>query len=439
MGIRSIVAAIVALLKPHRETAMARTVHKLDDVFVAGGQPSLTYVQRTDVDVEPILAKAIATPNQLVSLSGPTKCGKTVLCRHVLRDREFIWIEGGQVANAEVLWNKVAYKLNKPREVTKTASTDSSGTIGAEALLKAEAAHSRSSGTERRFELDPMHTAIDHLVTNKVTLVVDDFHYLPQEARQAFLQNVKGAIFEGLKIVLLAVAHRGQDPIKTQIELVGRFANIAVPPWTPNDLRAIPEIGFGLLNVSCPEELLRRLADEAQQSPFLMQTFCREICSDLNVQETRLAPLGVPHDYPLAALFERIAKHSGQPTYEKLVAGPQARKQRKARPLHSGDAADVYEATLRAVAATGPASPLAFETLRTSLNKLVKEKVPATHEVTSALKNLAKISKQMGVDQGIDWDDDSRTLTIADPYLRFYLQWMVRRERDEAPALRLEP
>lgn len=178
---------------------MARTVHKLDDVFVAGGQPSLTYVQRTDVDVEPILAKAIATPNQLVSLSGPTKCGKTVLCRHVLRDREFIWIEGGQVANAEVLWNKVAYKLNKPREVTKTASTDSSGTIGAEALLKAEAAHSRSSGTERRFELDPMHTAIDHLVTNKVTLVVDDFHYLPQEARQAFLQNVKGAIFEGLK------------------------------------------------------------------------------------------------------------------------------------------------------------------------------------------------------------------------------------------------
>ena len=65
-----------------------------DGVFVAGGQPTITYVPRSELHIERGLARAVAAPNQIVSLSGPTKCGKTVLCRRVLgQDREYVWVE----------------------------------------------------------------------------------------------------------------------------------------------------------------------------------------------------------------------------------------------------------------------------------------------------------------------------------------------------------
>ena len=101
-----------------------------DTVFIAGGQPSITYVDRKQLDMERHLARAIASPNQIVSLSGPTKSGKTVLCRHVLDDRQYIWIEGGQSRTAEAVWQKICYELNYPVEITK-AQSSKTGITGA--------------------------------------------------------------------------------------------------------------------------------------------------------------------------------------------------------------------------------------------------------------------------------------------------------------------
>src|SRR5689334_4617379 len=101
-----------------------------DNVFVAGGQPSITYVQREDLHIERKLARALATPNQIVSLSGPTKTGKTVLCRKVLGDREYLWIDGGRVTNADEFWDAVRSELRIPSE--KQASTEIQYSVGAQ-------------------------------------------------------------------------------------------------------------------------------------------------------------------------------------------------------------------------------------------------------------------------------------------------------------------
>ena len=94
---------------------MAGNIISRDTVFTAGGQPSVTYVERAELDIERQLARAIAAPNQIVSLSGPTKAGKTVLCRRVLGDRQYIWLEGGQVQTTKEIWDKICYELNYPR------------------------------------------------------------------------------------------------------------------------------------------------------------------------------------------------------------------------------------------------------------------------------------------------------------------------------------
>jgi hypothetical protein len=407
-----------------------------DTVFVAGGQPSVTYVKREQLHIERNLARALATPNQIVSLAGPTKCGKTVLCRRILGDREYVWLDGGQIGAASQLWEKACYELNYPVEITKGTGDQLVGKAQASAFF-VTAGGSRLSSTEtkRTYRIDSMSAAIRHLTERNVLLVVDDFHYLSDAARLEFLRNIKGAVFNGLKVLLLSVTHRAFDTIKSETELTGRFTAITVPEWSTEDLIKIPEKGFGALNVTCNADFITKLADEAQESPFLMQKFCWEICYDMGVYTRAEKIIKVPGDYALTELFTRIAQDSGLPIYQKLVAGPQARKERLKRPLRSGSEADVYEATLLAIAQTGPKSALSYDAIRSQLNLILADKVPQKHEVTSALKHLSRISTEhlsristeAGAEKGMDWDESKRTLHITDPYLRFYLRWQVRR------------
>jgi len=404
-----------------------------DTVFVAGGQPSVTYVEREQLHIERNLARALAAPNQIVSLAGPTKCGKTVLCRRLLGEREYVWIDGGQVGTAAQLWEKACYELNYPSEITKSVGDNIGGQAGISAyFITAGGSRLSSTETKRTYKIDSMAAAIRHLTERNVILVVDDFHYIPEGPRLDFLRNIKGAVFNGLKVLLLSVTHRAFDAIKSETELTGRFTAITVPEWKTDDLVKIPETGFSALNVSCSGELVKKLADEAQESPFLIQKFCWEICYDLGVYGRAVQIAKVPSDYPLRELYTRIAHDSGLPIYQKLVAGPQARKERLKRPLRSGADADVYEATLLAIAQSGPKSALSYDEIRGQLNLILADKVPQKHEVASALKHLSRISAETGAEKGMDWDDSKRTLHITDPYLRFYLRWQVRKSEDTA-------
>jgi hypothetical protein len=110
-------------------------IYLRDEVFVAGGQPSVTYVQREELHIERQLARAIATPNQIVSLSGPTKTGKTVLCRKVLAGREYVWIDGGEVKSDDDFWNRVRSELSLAAETNVTEGTDSTFSSGINAVV----------------------------------------------------------------------------------------------------------------------------------------------------------------------------------------------------------------------------------------------------------------------------------------------------------------
>ena len=51
------------------------------DVFTPNDFPEHTYVRREGEDLEQRLERALATPKVVVSISGPSKSGKTVLDR----------------------------------------------------------------------------------------------------------------------------------------------------------------------------------------------------------------------------------------------------------------------------------------------------------------------------------------------------------------------
>jgi len=258
-------------------------------------------------------------------------------------------------------------------------------------------------------------------------LVVDDFHYVAAEPRTELMRNVKGAVFNGLKVILLSVTHRVFDAIKSEAELTGRFTAISLPHWSAQDLAQIPAKGFNELNAICPESVIQRLCAEAQESPFLMQKFCWEICFDRGIEQRAfLAHHVIPESYDLPRMFRRLSVDAGLPIYQKLAAGPQSRKVRAKRPLRRGGVADIYQALLLALAESGPKAVISYDELRESLGNILVEQIPQKHEITSALKHLSRISREIGAGSAVDWDDDKREVNLVDPYLRFYLRWQVR-------------
>ena len=398
-----------------------------DQVFVAGGQPDVTYVDRTNAGISGDLHRAIEAPNQIVSLAGPSKSGKTVLCRHVLSEKPYVWINGGEVRSADALWPKLCSELNFPieRKVSEGSQTSISAAIKG-MIFSASGSQLETSELQRVFKIDSIEAATKHLCERKIALIIDDFHYLSDDARREFIRNIKGSVYNGLKVILLAVPHRVFDALKAEEELIGRFESVTIPEWTDGELGQIYKAGFAALNIKPTKALGKKLVAECQFSPFLMQKLCWEICYEMGVDSTLPKVKSVPSKVTLESILKRLSKDAGRVTYDALRGGPQIRKDRKKRPLKSGGEADVYEIVLRGLAETGPMPEVKYGELRESIERLVKDQVPQGNEVTSVLKHLAEISQQRGQNAGIDWDETGRIVSISDPYFRLFLRWQVR-------------
>ncbi|MEX0955213.1 MAG: hypothetical protein WDZ83_08390 [Rhizobiaceae bacterium] len=309
-----------------------------DEVFVAGGQPTVTYVDRQEAHVERNLARALATPNQIVSLAGPTKTGKTVLCKKVLGEREYVWIDGGELQSASSLWDRISAELSLPYELVHSSETGGSVDAGLNVpIISAGGSRLFSRTKSEAFKVSSMGEAIKAMLADKIVLVIDDFHYLDTAERTELIRNIKGAVFNGLKVLLLSVAHRVFDAISAETELTGRFISVTLPEWTDNELAQIPQLGFNALKIRSDETLIRSLVGECQSSPFLMQKFCWEICFDHSIERSAgIVSISLDDDYDLEGMFIRLAQDAGLPIYQKLVTGPQSRKERMKRPLKGG-------------------------------------------------------------------------------------------------------
>jgi hypothetical protein len=72
-------------------------IYRTNQIFVPGGMPTLTYVPRAEHNLEARLAEAKDNLCKLVTVTGSTKSGKTVLTNKVFPRSSSVWIDGGTV------------------------------------------------------------------------------------------------------------------------------------------------------------------------------------------------------------------------------------------------------------------------------------------------------------------------------------------------------
>ena len=95
---------------------------KYSEVFVPGGFPRHTYNPRESLSLETQLSEVRENLCKLVTVTGHTKSGKTVLTRRILSPEESVWVDGGVVANEEDLWSIILDSLEIFQDTTVGAA-----------------------------------------------------------------------------------------------------------------------------------------------------------------------------------------------------------------------------------------------------------------------------------------------------------------------------
>jgi hypothetical protein len=410
-------------------------------VFVPGGLPEYTYVRRERIGLEKQLAAAADNLCKLVTLTGPTKSGKSVVTKKVFPTGENVWLDGGSVSNDEDLWLQIVDQLDGATEVGESKARSTGGEVGggasgeaglpllakAQAEVTAKVEHSRSTEKTSARRLAPKAAALDLLRKSGRPLIIDDFHYLDREMQGSVVRALKALVHDGHPAILLAIPHRKYDAVRVEKEMTARVQQVSMPAWNDDELREIAHLGFPLLNLAVNPKIIDLFLAQALGSPHLMQEFCRQLCDENGVEERCDELTTIEFAVGADAMFERVARDTSKTIFDRLARGPRPRTDRNQRSFKDGGSGDIYVAVLLSIARLRPGmTTLEYEEIRASLRDVVDE-LPQAHEVSRVLEHMAAIQADDAASAPVlDWDKDERRLHITDPFFAFFLRWGMR-------------
>lgn len=416
-------------------TASAITV---SDVFTPNDTPTITYVGREDLQLEERLKDYLELPKMIVSVSGPSKSGKTVLIKRVVAEDLIIPVIGSGINSPEDLWARALQWMETPTTLTNTMSSGSSfsggakggGSIGipllaqGKAELQVSATSNTGNSTSSKLESGGLARVIKEVSGSDFVIFLDDFHYISEEHRAEIGRQIKVAADNGVKIIAASVPHRTDDVVRTNRELSGRVAAVDVGYWESRHLKLIATRGFASLNVDLSGEIENRLCEEAMGSPQLMQTICFCLCQALNIREP--LPTHKRVDVTAEQLSTALLQTSQFADFSKMLgslhSGPKARGQeRKVHNFSDDTNGDVYRSVLLAIRADPIAMSFTYENIIARIKSVCRDDTPAGSSVTSCLEQMHTISESVQPGHPVlSWDGDN--LDITDPYFAFFLR-----------------
>lgn len=409
-------------------------MHTVKQVYVAGGMPVLSYVDRKVSDKRQELLDAIDS-HKLITVTGNTKTGKTVLVNKMFPKDKHIWVDSGTVNNESEFWEFIHESLQLWDSIEKTTEYGGelavAGTASAQAgiiLAKATTEISGSisgnlsKGSLKGRSVNKKVSTLVELGKNNKCLIIDDFHYLDKQLQQTIVRALKGLIFNGLNVICIAIPHRKYDAIMVEREMNGRVVHIDIPVWEDYELVEIAKSGESPLRIKYREEVLTMLSTEAFGSPHLMQEFLILLLNDLGIHETQQDTYFVEKCDD--AVFTKIAEQTGNEVFRKLAIGPRARSDRKERRLKDGKVVDIYKLVLLTLIELKPGMIRVnyVPEIRNAMKKLIDE-LPQVNEVSRNFEKMKEIALSDNSSVAVlEWNKSERELIITDPFFALYLK-----------------
>ena len=406
------------------------------DVFTPNDIPTFNYVERGEYNFEGRVEDALSIPKMIISLSGPSKSGKTVLVRRVLGEN-LIHVYGATIRTCDDLWSKVLDWMDAPEQmIEKQGTTNSlegsasgSGGIGIPLVaqgkgeLGIKTGHQGTTSTEKTFQRRGLSQVVREIGGSDFAVFVDDFHYIPRDVQTDIGKEIKEAAEGGVRILTASVPHRSDDVVRSNTELRGRVTNIDMTYWKDAELEQIAYLGFRELNVDIAPDVIRRLTREAFGSPQLMQAICLNLCFELGTRETRPAHERVSVDD--AIIMRALERTSTQTDFSSMTsvlqAGPRQRgMERKEFVFADGSKGDVYRCLLLAMKADPPRLSFPYGEMLVRTANICVGDSPVGSSVSTSLRLMDQLAKTVQEAPVIEWDED--VLDIVEPYFLFFLR-----------------
>jgi hypothetical protein len=251
------------------------------EVFTPTDVPTLTYVERASRNFEADLRNAFKIPKMIVSISGPSKSGKTVLVTKVVAPENLIHIYGASIKTPGDRWSNVLTWMGGPIERTETAGSTIGGELSAtaggkggipviaeaKADIKGGVSVDSSTSTAKKYSTTGLDAIVREIGESDYVVFIDDFHYIERNVQEEIGRQIKAAAEKGIRICTASVPHRSDDVVRSNTELRGRVTAIDMSYWSANELEQIAFRGFRELNVDLAPAVIRALANEAFGSP----------------------------------------------------------------------------------------------------------------------------------------------------------------------------
>ena len=227
-------------------------------VFTPTDIPTFTYVERKGRNYESDLRRAFNIPKMIVSVSGPSKSGKTTLIRKVVTQDNLIHIYGANIKAPDHLWTNVLAWMGGPIETTETSGSKSGGTIsvsgGGEVGIplvakghgtaQGAANHESSSSVSKKIAISLLDQIVQEIGNSDFVIFIDDFHYIERSVREEIGKQIKAAAELGVRICTASVPHRSDDVVRSNTELRGRVTAIDMAYWSVEELEEIAYRGL---------------------------------------------------------------------------------------------------------------------------------------------------------------------------------------------------
>jgi hypothetical protein len=411
---------------------------RASEVFTPGKFPEITFIDDHLVKRRQILVDSIEMGAAVISLSGPSKSGKTVFIEKVIGKGPLLQVTGAGVDSPMKLWDRVFDMIGTPINKKQTDHKGFEGTVSSKATggidlfvqakgeVGASGAWSTSQSVTEELAPDYLQLLIKELGGTEFVIFIDDFHYIPREVQTAISNEIKEAIRGGVRFICASVPYHSDDVIRGNPDLRGRIVTIDFDYWDAAELKKIAEKGFEALNIDIPAAMIDAMTSEAAGSPQLMQALCLNTCFEADLRERQEHRVTVSSNM---ALIESICSRTAlmtdySSTVEKMRDGPKTRGQdRKSHLLRDDTIVDVYPIILKAIARNPPELTIRYANLVGRITALCKGDQPSGSSITGACLHMSAIANDSENKTIVEWDAENDVLDIRDPYLLFYLRW----------------
>ena len=273
---------------------------QLEEVFGVTSKQILSYVTRTQVDDS--FRQALTSHKQII-VYGSSKQGKTALVsKHLPYDNHLLVSLTPKTQLIDIYQSILSRAgIRIVTEVAERASTESTLSVMArfKALIplfveaETEVGGETKAGSEKetKYEAVPVNLELPQTVADllarahsKKWVILENFHYLPEEVQQQFAFDLRAFQELGVRFVILGVWREKNRMAQFNGDLLDRTVEVPVEPWTEEDFRRVASAGGVHLNVEFADDLLAAIISASFSSIGVFQELLRLICVNADVR-----------------------------------------------------------------------------------------------------------------------------------------------------------